>query len=128
LDAALSAYQLHFSEGHGYAYELKAFAIRYKQHLALMDSWRELFPGRIATLHYEDLVRCPAENVRSLLDFCALPWDERCLRFHESRGAVQTASFLQVRRPLHPSSVGRYRRYESHLSPVAVELNLDLPR
>jgi tetratricopeptide (TPR) repeat protein len=125
LDAALSAYQMHFSESHGYAYDLRAFARRYRQHVEFMESWRQMFPGRIATVRYEELVQRPDETVRSLLEFCELAWDERCLRFHEDRRAVQTASFLQVRRPLHTASVGKYARYGRLLAPAAEELGLD---
>ena len=124
LDAALSAYQMHFSENHGYAYDLRAFALRYKQHVEFMDAWRELFPGRIASIGYEELVHRPEESVRSLLEFCDLAWDERCLRFHENRRAVQTASFLQVRRPLHSGSVGKHARYGRLLAPAAEELGM----
>ena len=53
-----------------------------------------------------------------MLDYCGLPWDDRCLSFHETERPVKTASLVQVRRPLYRSSVGRWRRYEKHLGPL----------
>jgi len=57
-----------------------------------------------------------------MLDYCALPWDERCLSFHEAEQPVRTASLVQVRRPLHRTSVGHWRHYEKYLSPVVEAL------
>ncbi|RMD79983.1 MAG: hypothetical protein D6809_02305, partial [Gammaproteobacteria bacterium] len=73
-------------------------------------------------LRYEALVERPEEQVRRLLDFLELPWDEACLRFHESRRLVRTASYDQVRRPLYRSAVGRWRRYAPYLEPLRREL------
>jgi hypothetical protein len=49
---------------------------------------------------------------------CGLPWSPRCLRFHETRRAIATASAAQVRHPIHRSSQARWRRYEDHLGPL----------
>jgi hypothetical protein len=53
--------------------------------------------------------------VRRLLDFCGLPWDAACLRFHESERAVRTPSSEQVRQPIYDRSIGHWRHYERHL-------------
>jgi hypothetical protein len=50
-------------------------------------------------------------RIRALVAFADLPWDDRCLRFHESGRSVQTLSRWQVRQPVHPRSVGRWRNY-----------------
>ena len=50
-------------------------------------------------------------STRALIDFCDLPWDDRCLAFHELRNTVQTASVWQVRQPLYSGSVGRWQRF-----------------
>jgi hypothetical protein len=51
-----------------------------------------------------------------------LPWDEACLRFHESARAVRTASLAQVRRPIYKDSVGRWKNYQEELAPLAEAL------
>lgn len=127
LDAALSAYQVHFGFGNGFTYDLRAFAARLKQQERIMGTWKQLFPGRILDVRYEDLATRPEETARPLLEFCGLPWDPSCLCFHESTEAVHTASFLQVRRPMYTDSVGKHQRYGRLLAPAAEELGIELP-
>ena len=42
-----------------------------------------------------------------MLAYCDLPWDQRCITFHETQRPVRTASATQVRLPIYKSSVGR---------------------
>ncbi|MEM9799218.1 MAG: sulfotransferase [Planctomycetota bacterium] len=127
LDAALSAYQLHFGgPANQYTYDLRAFAKRYRQHTQFMDAWRALFPDRIHDVQYEDLVRQPEEVLPPVLAFCGLDWDPACLRFHENTSPVLTASNMQVRRPLYTSAVGKHVRYGKLLAPAAEELGIEI--
>jgi hypothetical protein len=71
------------------------------------------------------LVRDQERVSRGLIAFCGLNWSDRCLAFHEHRGAVQTASRLQVRRPLYANSIARWKRYQNHLSPLQQALASD---
>jgi hypothetical protein len=57
-------------------------------------------------------------QARRLLEHCGLDWDARCLDFYRTQRAVQTASLGQVRQPIYSSSIGRWRRFERHLSPL----------
>jgi hypothetical protein len=65
-----------------------------------MRRWDERFPGSILRHDYEALIADPEARIRALLDFCGLPFDESCLRFHEVERDVRTASAAQVRAPL----------------------------
>jgi len=69
----------------------------------------------ILDVRYEELVADPEARSRRLVEFVGLPWDDRCLRFHETRRVVSTASVDQVRRPIYNSSINRWQRYEKHL-------------
>jgi hypothetical protein len=53
-----------------------------------------------------------------MLDFIGLPWDPRCLDFHQAKRTVITASRWQVRQKISTSSVGRWRHYEKFLNPL----------
>ena len=55
-----------------------------------MQHFDEILPGRVHRVHYEQLVREPERELRKLLDYCGLPFEEQCLRFHENRRAVST--------------------------------------
>jgi hypothetical protein len=84
-----------------------------------MAHWCAVLPaGRLLDVAYEDLVSDPEGQVRRLLDHCGLDWSTDCLRFHEQKRPVLTASAAQVRRPLYSSSVGRWRRFEAQLQPL----------
>lgn len=60
---------------------------------------------------YEDIVYDQENQTRRLLEFCGLPWEESCMRFHENTAAVSTASSVQVRQPLYSGSIGRWKKY-----------------
>ena len=81
----------------------------------MMDHWAAVIPGRILTVQYEDVVADFENQVRRLLDFCGLPWEEACLRFYESERPVRTPSSEQVRQPIYDRSVGHWLNYEHHL-------------
>ena len=55
---------------------------------------------------------------RQLIDFLGLEWHDACLEFHKQKSAVATASAVQVRKPAHTKSIGRWRRYERQLEPA----------
>jgi len=90
----------------------------YLEYHRLMDHWRAVLPGQVLDLQYEDLVTDFDAQLPRLLDYCGLSWDEQCLRFHESRRAVRSASSEQVRQPLNRAGLHRWRDYERHLQPL----------
>jgi tetratricopeptide (TPR) repeat protein len=119
LDTCLSCFQEKFHAGIAYANELHELGDYYRCYAALMDHWRLVLPaGSMLEVRYEDLVEDLEGEARRMLDYCGLPWDDRCLYFHKTERPVKTASLVQVRRPLYRSSVGRWRRYERHLGPL----------
>ncbi|MGE3829554.1 MAG: sulfotransferase [Parvibaculaceae bacterium] len=114
-DSMLSAYSSYFAEYHEYIYDMAELADYYALYMDLMDHWDRVLPGRIYHQRYESLVADPEGEVRRLLDFCGLPFNERCLAFHENDRRVRTASAQQVREKMNSRSVGRWRNYERHL-------------
>ena len=117
-DNFISAYQNMMNSNHSYSYAPEDYALYYKEYLRLMRHWQSLVPDRIFTLRYEDLVANTEEKVRQLLEFLGLPWDSRCLRFHEMGAMVKTFSRQQVRSAVHQGSTGRWKNYESELQPL----------
>ncbi|RMG92913.1 MAG: sulfotransferase family protein [Zetaproteobacteria bacterium] len=91
----------------------------YRMYQRLMDHWHRVLPqGTMYEMDYEDLVTDPEGEIRKLLEACNLDWNERCLRFHEAKTSVRTASFMQVRRPITPNAIGAWKRYAAHLQPL----------
>jgi len=117
MDTCLSCYQQHF-DALNFTSSLEHLGFYYRHYQKLMAHWREVLPKPMFELPYEDLVADLEGVSRQLVSFCGLEWDDRCLAFHENQRAVQTASTFQVRRPVYRSSVGRWKRYESHLKPL----------
>lgn len=68
-------------------------------------------------VRYEDFVAEQANETRRILDYCGLPFDDACLRFHENRRHAPTPSYSQVAKPLNDGSIGRWRNYARQLAP-----------
>ncbi len=115
LDSCLGSYKQLFASGQPFSYDLVELGEYYLQYQRLMDHWHRVMPGFVLDVHYERVVRDLDGEVRRLLDFCGLPFEAACLRFHETERAVKTASSEQVRRPIYASSVNLWRNYEGHL-------------
>ena len=95
-----------------------------------MEHWQKTLPGFFLEVNYEKIVADLETEIRRLLEFCGLPFEESCLRFHETERAVKTASSEQVRRPIYSSAVNLWRNYESHieeLTHILEPLLSDLP-
>jgi len=87
-----------------------------------MEHWYEVLDLEIMQSSYEALVAEPEERSRELVAHIGLEFDERCLRFHESREHVGTASGAQVRNPIYQTSRQRWRNYEKHIGPLIEHL------
>jgi tetratricopeptide (TPR) repeat protein len=118
LDSCLGSYKQLFARGQPFTYDLYEIGEYYLEYRRLMDHWHKVLPGHVLDLQYEELVTDTETQVRRLLEFCGLPWEEECLSFHENPRAVRTASSEQVRRPIYTSSMNRWRDYETHLGPL----------
>jgi len=126
-DALVSAYCQPFSgNAQPQSYDLGELGRHYRLYAGMMDHWRKvLVEGSLLEVRYEALVDDLEGSLRPILDYCGLPWDERCLSFHETRRAVRSASLDQVRRRLYRSSIGRWRHFEAHLGPLLEALGPD---
>lgn len=121
LDTCLSNYRQLFATGfqhYHYAYDLQDCGRYYLAFDRLMQHWRQVLPGGVYEIQYEELVQSPEREARALLAYCGLEWDPGCLDFHRQDTAVSTASAVQVRQSIYTSSVGRWHQYASALGPL----------
>ncbi|MDJ0890228.1 MAG: tetratricopeptide repeat protein [Gammaproteobacteria bacterium] len=118
LDTCVSIYFQNFQHAHPYSWDLEHLGSHYRQYQRLMAHWREVLPIKLLEVQYEELIAHQEDKTRELLEFCELPWDDRCLRFWETKRVVHTASMWQVRQPIYTGSVARWRHYEAHLDPL----------
>ena len=113
VDTCVSCFSKLFTSGSPFSYNLAELGCYYRWYHELMDHWRTVLPaGGMLDVSYESVVDNVEEQVRRLIDYCGLPWDDRCLSFHQTRRPIKTASNVQVRQPLYRTSVERWRRYE----------------
>ena len=119
MDICLSCYTMNFHPHQEFSFNLETLGTYYNAYADMMTHWNHVLPdGKIYNLHYEKLVNEPENEVRKLLEYCNLNWDENCLNFHQNKRSVATASIAQVRQPLHNKSVQRWRNYEQQLAPL----------
>jgi tetratricopeptide (TPR) repeat protein len=118
LDVMISALSNHFTHGYFCATSLESAATHYVRVMDLVMHYRAEMALRYLPVRYDAMVTNQAETVRAILDFIGVPFDERCLSFHENRRYARTASYAQVTEPLYERSLNRYRHYRKHLEPV----------
>jgi tetratricopeptide (TPR) repeat protein len=123
VDTCMSCFSKLFDFGHSYCYDLAELGRYYRAYRELMNHWRSVLPpDAILDVAYENIVYDLEDQARRLIEYCGLPWDERCINFHETARSVRTASAVQVRKPLFRTSVQRWRRYATGLAPLLNEL------
>lgn len=122
IDTCLSCYFLTFDGAMPFKYDLSTLGAMYRDYRRMFEHWKRVLGIPVLEVRYEEMVAEPEENIRRIIDFTGLPWDEACLKFHESERVVTTASNAQVRKPVYTSSVARWKNYEKHLGPLIAAL------
>jgi hypothetical protein len=118
LACCFSNYKQHFARGQHFTYDLGDLGHYYRDYVELMAHFDAVLPGRVHRVHYERLIDDTETEVRRLLDYCGLPFEEGCLRFYENERAVRTASSEQVRQPIYREGVDHWRHFDAWLGPL----------
>jgi tetratricopeptide (TPR) repeat protein len=118
LDCCFSGFKQLFAEGQEFTYGLTQIGQYYRDYVNLMDHWDRVLPGRVLRVQYEDVVADTEAQVKRILDYCKLPFEEACVDFHKTKRSVRTASSEQVRQPIYKSGVEHWRHFEPWLSPL----------
>ena len=122
LSCCFSNFKQHFARGQNFTYSLDDLGRYYADYVTLMAHFDAVLPGRIHRVIYERMVDDTEQEVRRLLDYCGLPFEDACLRFYENERAVRTASSEQVRQPIFRDGVDQWRNYEPWLEPLRAAL------
>jgi tetratricopeptide (TPR) repeat protein len=122
LGCCFSGFKQHFARGQHFTYSLASIGAYYRDYVELMAHFDAVLPGRVHRVSYETLIDNIESEVRSLLDYCQLPFAATCLRFYENDRAVRTASSEQVRQPIYREGVDQWRHYEPWLAPLKQSL------
>jgi hypothetical protein len=84
-------------------------------YLDLMRFWKEKLPNFIYDINYEKLTENKEDEIKKLLKFCELDWEEDCLNFNKKGPPLKTVSITQARKPIYKTSVNSYEKYKDHL-------------
>lgn len=113
-----SCFKQHFALGQNFSYDLADIGRYYADYVQLMAHYDNVLPGRVHRVIHENFVADPEPHIRALLAYCGLPFEEACLRPHETKRAVNTASAEQVRRPISAKGLDDWRAFEPWLAPL----------
>ena len=113
-----SGYKQLFGEGQEFSYGLEEIGNYYRQYVDLMNHWDEVLPGFVLRVQHEDVIADLEGQVRRILDFCGLEFEESCVEFHKTKRTVRTPSAEQVRQPINKSGVDQWCNFEAHLDPL----------
>lgn len=117
-----SNFKQFYARGHEFSYDLSHIGQHYRQYLRLMEHFDRVAPGKVLRVIHESVVAEPELQIRRMLDHVGVPFDEACIRFHETRRAVRSASAEQVRRPIQSDATEQWRAFEAHMGPLKAAL------
>lgn len=122
-DVVLSCFMQNFQVNFGMAafLDLEHAAELYDRAMTYWTHCMERLPLNVHTLRYEGLIADAEGEVRGLVDFLGLDWDQGVMAHQKNaagRTRVRTPSYWQVTEKLYTRASGRWRRYRDQLAPV----------
>ena len=128
MGCCFSGFKQLFAEGQEFTYGLEEIGTYYKDYVELMDHWDKVLPGKVLRVQYEDVVADLDTQVRRILDYCGLEFEESCISFYETERSVRTPSSEQVRQPIYQSGVEQWKNFDEFLDPLKEALGPVLDR
>jgi hypothetical protein len=122
MDCCFSGFKQLFAEGQEFTYGLREIGLYYRDYVDLMRHWDTVLPGRVLRVQHEDVLDDIEGQVRRMLDYLGLPFEDACLAFHETERAVRTASSQQVRKPINRAGQGAWKPFEPWLDDLKTAL------
>jgi len=121
-----SGFKQLFADGQEFTYGLEEIARYYRGYVELMKHWDRVLPGVVLRVHYENVVAHTEEQVRRLLGFVGVPFEDACLDYYRTERSVRTPSSEQVRQPIYTQGLDYWRNYESSLADLETSLASEL--
>jgi tetratricopeptide (TPR) repeat protein len=123
-----SGFKQLFADGQEFTFGQEEIARYYKGYVQLMTHWDKVLPGKVLRVHYEHVVADLETQVRRILDYLELPFEQTCLEFHQTKRSVRTPSSEQVRQPIYQSGLEQWRNFEPYLGVLTRELAEEVAR
>ena len=113
-----SVFKQLFAQGQNFSYDLDHIGRYYCDYVRLMEHWNEVLPGRVLRVQHEDVIEDLEGQVRRILDYCDLAFEQPCVDFHRTKRAVRTPSSEQVRRPINRDGTEVWKKFDPWLGPL----------
>ena len=113
-----SGFKQLFGEGQEFSYSLENIGRYYKAYTKLMTHWDQVLPNFVLRVQHEDVINDLDGQVKRILDFCGLPFEQQCIDFHQTQRVIKTPSSEQVRQPIYRSGMQQWKNFESSLTPL----------
>ena len=105
-----------YAQGQEFSYGLAEAGSYYKSYVKLMAHWDKVLPNKTLRVNNEDIIEDLEGQVKRMLDFLELPFEEECISFYETDRSVRTASSEQVRQPIYKKGLNHWKNFENDLS------------
>ena len=105
-----------FEGGLNFTYDQEDLVKYYKSYSELMDFWKQKYSNMIYDISYEKLISNKEEEIKKLIKYCDLNWEESCLSFHNNKTPIKTMSTAQARKPIYKSSLNSFEKYKKFLT------------
>ena len=126
MDCCWSGYKQLFAEGQEFTYDLSDIGHYYQDYVNLMNHWDDVLSGFVLKVNNEDVIDDLEGQVKRILNFCELPFEDACLNFHLTHRSIRTPSSEQVRQPVNRSGVGQWKPFADYLEPLKAALGDEL--
>ena len=120
-----SGFKQLFAQGQDFSYSLEDIGRYYQAYVKLMAHWDSVLPNFVLKIEHENVVDDLEKQVRNMLDFCGLEFEQNCLDFHKTKRNIKTPSSEQVRQPIYKNATEQWRHFEPYLAPLKKVLNTD---
>ena len=104
-----------FEGGLNFTYNQDDLVKYFKSYENLIQFWHKKYPKQIFDINYEKLILNNKEEIKKLIKFCDLNWEENCLSFHKNKAPIKTMSTAQARNPIYKSSLNQFEKYKKYL-------------
>ena len=111
----LSIYKNLFEGGLNFSYDQEDLVKYFKKYEDLMLFWKSKYKNFIYEIEYENLINNNKNEIKKIVNFCNLEWQENCLSFHNNKNPIKTMSTAQARKPIYKTSLKSFDRYKDFL-------------
>lgn len=118
-----SGFKQLFGEGQDFSYSLSDIGNYYQSYQRLMSHWDDVMPGAILRVQHENLVNNVEVEVRRILEYCQLPFEQACLEFYKTKRNIYTPSAQQVRQPINTKGLMQWKNYRPFLAELKAKLD-----